>query len=80
MMQGEFAQRKGNFCVPRRPLLLNMEGNFLAYFLVLYERDYAMALMLHAGRSQVRFTVASLEFFIDIVLMAALWPWDQVSI
>ena len=28
-----------------------------------------------AGRSRVRFPMVSLEFFIDITLPAALWPW-----
>ena len=27
-------------------------------------------------RSRVRFSMLSLEFFIDIILPAALWPWD----
>ena len=30
---------------------------------------------LQAGRSRVRFTMVSLEIFIDIILPAALWPW-----
>jgi hypothetical protein len=30
---------------------------------------------LQARRSQVRFPMVSLEFFIDIILLAALWPW-----
>ena len=29
----------------------------------------------HAVASRVRFLMVSLEFFIDIILPAALWPW-----
>ena len=28
-----------------------------------------------AERSQIRFPIVSLEFFVDIILPAALWPW-----
>ena len=34
---------------------------------------------LHAGRSWVRFLMVSLEFFIDIILLSTLWPWDWLS-
>jgi len=33
------------------------------------------SIALQGGRSQVR-----LEFFIDLILPAALWPWDQLSL
>jgi len=35
---------------------------------------------LQAGRSRVRFPMVSLEFFIDIVFLAALWPWGWLSL
>jgi len=35
---------------------------------------------LQAGRSRVRFPSVSLEFFIDIILPAALWPWSWLNL
>ena len=36
--------------------------------------------MLQIGRSLVRSQLVSLEFFIDIILLIALWPWGQLSL
>jgi len=35
---------------------------------------------LQAGKSRVRFRMVPLEIFIDIILPAALWPWDRLSL
>jgi len=35
---------------------------------------------LQAGRSRFQFPMVSLEFFIDIILPAALWPRGRLSL
>ena len=33
-----------------------------------------------AWRLRVRLPIVSLEFFIDVILLAALWPWDRITV
>jgi hypothetical protein len=35
---------------------------------------------LQAGRPRVRFQMGSLVFFIDVNVLAALWPWGRLSL
>jgi len=35
---------------------------------------------LQAGRSRVLFSMVPLEFFVDLILQIALWPWGRLSL
>jgi hypothetical protein len=35
---------------------------------------------LQTGTSRVRFPMVSLEFFTDIIVSVALWPWGRLSL
>ena len=41
---------------------------------------YSTGAVLQIGRSLVRSHLVSLEFFIDIILLIALWPWGGLSL
>jgi hypothetical protein len=36
--------------------------------------------ILQAGRSQVQFPMMSLDFSIDLIRPASIWPWDRLSL
>jgi hypothetical protein len=41
---------------------------------------YAVAQLVETGRSRLRFPMESLEFFSDLILPVALWPWGRLSL
>jgi len=59
-----------------------LHKKMLGYYPTLGARGSAVdwGTALNVGRSRVRFPMVSLEFFIDIILPAALWPWGWLSL
>jgi hypothetical protein len=57
--------------MPKFPIYLSLEG----------ARGSVVGLgtLVQAGRSRIRFTM-SLDFSIDLILLAALWPWVRLSL
>ena len=44
------------------------------------DRAVGSGTALQAGRSRVRFPMVSLEFFIDMILLAALWSCGRLGL
>jgi hypothetical protein len=54
--------------------------NFPSYLLLTRGGVVIWGTALQSGRSWLWFPMVSLEFFIDIILPAALWPWGWLSL
>ena len=48
---------------------------YIYIYILCTESAVGRGTALQIGRSRVRFPIMSLEFFIDIIHPAALWPW-----
>jgi hypothetical protein len=59
-------------------LSLNNCSHFLRKWGMRWRSGWDTALQ--TGRSRVRFPMVSLKIFIDIILLAALWPWGWLSL
>jgi len=53
---------------------------FMLYELGAQDRAVSWRPLLQAGRSQIWFSIVTLEFFINIIVPAALWPWGWLSL
>ena len=58
-------------------LICRSAATWLCYVVINYFSCYPLNTALRVGRSRVRFPIVPLEFFIDIILPAALWPWGR---
>jgi hypothetical protein len=38
-----------------------------------------LGIVVHGGRSRVRFPMRSLDFSVDLILSGALWPWGSTQ-
>jgi hypothetical protein len=47
---------------------------------IVYDRVVSWGTLIQAGRSQVPFPMRPLNFPIDLILPAAQWPWDRLSL
>jgi hypothetical protein len=65
-----------------RTVVMSLLLNFKLGSLVVVTRGGAVGsgTVLQAGRSWVRFLMVSLDFFIDVILPAALWPWGRLNL
>jgi len=65
-------------CLPAKevPFIPTFATNRPLNVVVVARRSTAV----QAGSSRVRIPMMSLEFFVDIILRGALWPWGRLSL
>jgi hypothetical protein len=56
------------------------EFRFFCYHKLGQEVVQLVESVLRAGRSRVRFPMGSLRFVINVILQAALWHWNRLSL
>jgi hypothetical protein len=57
-----------------------VENSWMQHIGVARDGTVGWGTALQGGRSRIRFPMVLLEFFIDIILPAALWPWGRLSL
>jgi hypothetical protein len=73
--------KKPVICLPYNPKFYNTNKILNHCFSKVARGSAAYwGISLQVGRSRVRFPMVSLEFFIDIILTAPLWPWGRLSL
>jgi len=72
---GVFGELRGTMTWFSRVFPLSCKYSFTTYSFI-----FLWGTALQAGRSRVRIPMVSLEFFIDIILRVAQWPWGWLSL